>query len=94
MSTRKIATYKSIDGGVDVREISRKDQDGLIGTKGVAKDDLVWSTANNFKVDVTDVHEDVLEYLDKTDPSFKISEVEVVDEPADAALTPAKSPRV
>lgn len=95
MSTRKIATYRDgrKDLNVDVREITVKDQNKLVGA-AVSKKTLVWSRANNFKVDVTDVHEDVLKYLTEEDGEFTITEVEVPDEePKDEAPALPKSPR-
>ena len=62
------------------RILTKKDQDGLIGVPGVAKTDLVWPVGNT-KLDVTDVHEEVLNYL-KSDEEFKLREVEV---PAESA---------
>ncbi len=60
------------------RIITKEDQDRIVGTKGVAKKDLVWAPGNS-KLDVTDVDEDVLAYL-KTDDEFKLREVEVSSE--------------
>lgn len=57
------------------RIITKKDQDRLIGVDGVAEKDLIWEPGGNTKVDVTNVHEDVLEYL-KQDSRFKLKEVE------------------
>jgi hypothetical protein len=64
------------------RVITKKDQDKLIGVPGVAKEDLVWE-AGNRKVNVTDVHEDVLSYLKDSD-EFKVRSVEAPAAPAKA----------
>lgn len=71
-NTRQIAQFV---GHVGTRRIiTKKDQDALVGVNGIATDDLVWEPGNK-KVDVTDVHEDVLAYL-KGDAEFKIRAVE------------------
>lgn len=57
-----------------VRIIDKKSQDSLIGVPGVATRDLIWQRPNG-KLDVTDVHEEVLAYL-KRDPKFKVTTVD------------------
>lgn len=57
------------------RHLTVADQDGLIGVPGIAKKDLVWPAGGRAKLDITDVHEAVLEYI-KGDPEFKVTEVE------------------
>lgn len=78
--TKKHIVAKFVGGIHTRRVISKKDQDQLIGVAGVAQQDLVWEPGAGTKVDVTEVHEDVLEYLKKS-PSFKISEVEAPVQP-------------
>ncbi|QPX62565.1 hypothetical protein SEA_WOLLYPOG_12 [Arthrobacter phage Wollypog] len=72
-STRVVAQFVGHAG--TERIITKKDQDRLIGTDGVAKRDLVWAPGNS-KLDVTDVDEDVIAYL-KSDEEFKLREIEV-----------------
>lgn len=71
----KLHTVAKFVGHVGTeRIITKKDQDNLIGVPGVATADLVWPKGNS-QIDVTDVHEDVLEYL-KGDDEFKLKTVE------------------
>lgn len=56
------------------RVLTKADQDGLIGVKGVATKDLVWPKGNS-QLDVTDADEAVLEYL-KVDEEFTLKTVE------------------
>lgn len=75
--TRIVAQYKGFHG--TVRTLTKADQNALAGVNsGVGKEDLVWPI-NNGKLDVTDVHPSVLEYL-RSDPKFSVSEVEVTPE--------------
>lgn len=71
---RTVAQYKG--GMFTERIITKKDQDKLVGTEGIGKVDLVWPAGANSKLDITDVHEDVLDYI-KKDPEFSVKEVEV-----------------
>lgn len=81
--TKKTHTIAKFVGHSGTRRvISKADQDKLIGVNGAAKTDLVWEKGNR-KVDVTDVHEDVLEYL-KGDSEFRLSHAEV---PVDSAAS-------
>lgn len=76
-ATRTIAQYTGFHG--TRRIISKADQNNLVGVaSGVGKEDLIWEPGNT-KLDVTDVHPDVLEYL-RTDGEFKLREVEVSEE--------------
>lgn len=77
--TRTIAKFTGFHG--TRRVIAKADQDRIVGVaSGVGKEDLIWEPGNS-KLDVTDVHPDVLEYL-KTDGEFKLSTVEVTTEAA------------
>ena len=58
------------------RILTKEDQNGLVGGLKIAKEDLVWPARSHAKLDVTEVHEAVLEYLNE-DPEFKITTVEV-----------------
>lgn len=76
-ATRTVAQFTGFHGAQ--RILTRADQNAIAGvTSGVGTADLVWGV-NNGKLDVTDVHPDVLEYL-KSDPEFKITEVAVSEE--------------
>jgi hypothetical protein len=57
------------------RVITAADQDGIIGVKGAAKNDLVWEPGNT-KLDVTEAHAEVIDYL-KSDPAFQVRTVTV-----------------
>lgn len=57
------------------RVITAKDQGSILGVDEKVGTDLIWEKGNS-KVDVTDVHPDVVEHL-KKDKSFKVSETEV-----------------
>lgn len=64
-------------GGIFTERIlTKKDQDKLVGTDGVGIKDLVWPAGSNSKLDITDVHEDVLDYIKKSD-EWRVREVEV-----------------
>ena len=72
--TRLVAQFVGFHG--TVRELTVADQNAIAGVdSGVGKKDLVWPI-NNGKLDVTDEHPDVIEYL-KSDPEFKVKSVEV-----------------
>ena len=72
--TRTLAQWVGHAG--TTRVISKDDQNFIVGAK-VAKRDLRWEAGSRAKVDVTDVHEDVLTYLDKEEDDIKLSTVEV-----------------
>jgi hypothetical protein len=77
--TRQIAQFVGFHG--TRRIITKADQDRLVGVpSGVGKEDLVWEPGNS-KLDVTDVHPDVLEYL-QHDEEFKVKSVEVTPDAA------------
>lgn len=64
-------------GGIYTERIlTKKDQDKLIGVDGVAEKDLVWTAGHGVKLDVTGVHEEVLQYM-KSNEDFRVREVEV-----------------
>lgn len=79
---RTLATFTGHEG--TTRIISKKDQDFLIGLDGIATEDLVWEAGSKKKVDITDTHEEVQEYLRKS-PDFRVSTVEVPTEATPAA---------
>lgn len=80
---RTLASFVGHEG--TTRIISKSDQDFLIGVPGIATEDLVWEAGSKKKIDITDTHEDVQEYLRK-DAEFKLSTVEV---PAEAEVPSA-----
>lgn len=77
---RTVAKFTGFHG--TRRVLTKADQDKIAGVdKGVGKEDLVWEPGNS-KLDVTDVHPDVLDYI-KSDAEFSVRAVEVTpDEPA------------
>ena len=70
---RVIAKYVG-HAGVQ-RVLTRKNQDALIGSEGVATEDLVWAPGNR-KLDVTGAQDAVLDYL-RSDEKFSVEEIEV-----------------
>lgn len=75
--TRQIAKFVGFHG--TRRIITKADQDKLVGvSNGAGKEDLVWEPGNT-KLDVTDVHPDVLDYM-KSDDEFQVRAVEVTPE--------------
>lgn len=74
-STRKIAQYKGFYGSR--RLLTVADQNAIVGVKsGVGKEDLVWER-NNGKLDVTDVHPEVLAHIEGATDEWTVREVEV-----------------
>lgn len=73
--TRLVAEFTG-KANFDVRHISAKDQNALVGTP-VTKKALEWNAGNNWKLDVTDVHPDVVSYLRDEDELFNVHEVAV-----------------
>jgi hypothetical protein len=75
--TRTVAKFTGFHG--TRRVISVADQNKLVGVEsGVGKEDLIWEPGNS-KIDVTNVHPDVLEHL-RHDSEFRVSTVEVTPE--------------
>ena len=75
--TRTVAHFVGFHGTTRILTVA--DQNQIAGVeKGVGKEDLVWP-AGNAKLDVTDVHPAVLDYL-KSDDEFKVGSVEVTPE--------------
>lgn len=72
--TRIVAKF--VGNHATIRVLTKADQNSIVGVDtGVGKEDLVWPI-NNGKLDVTDVHPDVLDYL-RSDDEFKVTSVEV-----------------
>lgn len=72
--TRTVAQFVGFHG--TRRILTVDDQNKLAGVeKGVGSADLIWEPGNS-KLDVTDVHPEVLAYL-KSDEEFKVTSVEV-----------------
>lgn len=74
-SIRKIAQYNGFYG--IQRVLTKADQNAIAGVKsGIGKEDLVWAT-NNGKLDVTDVHPEVLSYIESATDEWTVRDVEV-----------------
>lgn len=79
MAKRTVAQFVGFAG--TQRVLTKDDQNQIAGVdRGVGREDLVWEPGNT-KIDVTDVHEDVVAYLKGSD-EFKVREVEVDDDPS------------
>lgn len=70
---RLIAKYTG--STTHTRALYKKDTNRELKT--ALQDDLVWDKDNNWEVDVTDVPEEVLNYLRNSDENFSVSEREV-----------------
>lgn len=77
--TRQIAKFVGFHG--TRRILTKADQNGIVGVdSGIGKEDLIWEPGNS-KLDVTDVHPDVLDYLNG-DEEFQVRSVEVTPDAA------------